>query len=68
MMNDYQQNGYQNGYQQNGFNDEKRQLDDDAFGAKGNIVAAFDVFRKSTKTTQLSPNQQGGPPLTSTPT
>lgn len=42
-MNDYQQNGYQNGYQ-----DEKRHLDEDAFGAKtGNIVSAFDAFRKS---------------------
>lgn len=42
-MNDYQQNGYQNGYQ-----DEKRHLDEDAFGAKtGNIVSAFDAFPKS---------------------
>lgn len=42
MMNDYRQNGYQNGY-----HDEKQHLDEDAFGAKsGNIVAAFDVFRK----------------------
>lgn len=29
----------------NGYNDEKRQLDDDAFGAKGSIVSAFDAFR-----------------------
>jgi hypothetical protein len=44
-MNDYQQNGYQNGYQ-----DEKRHLDEDAFGAKaGNIVSAFDAFRKSSR-------------------
>lgn len=26
--------------------DEKQHLDDDAFGAKGNIVSAFDAFRK----------------------
>ncbi|CCC12416.1 hypothetical protein SMACR_05593 [Sordaria macrospora] len=31
----------------NGYNDEKRQLDDDAFGAKGSIVSAFDAFPKS---------------------
>lgn len=24
---------------------EKREMDDDAFGAKGNIVSAFDAFR-----------------------
>lgn len=29
----------------NGFQDHK--LDDDAFGAKGSIVSAFDAFRKS---------------------
>ncbi|KAJ9133477.1 DUF1692-domain-containing protein [Coniochaeta hoffmannii] len=47
MMNDYQQNDYQqNGYQ-NGYHDEKRHLDEDSFGAKGNIVAAFDAFPKS---------------------
>lgn len=28
----------------NGY-DEKRQLDEDAFGAKGSIVSAFDAFR-----------------------
>lgn len=27
--------------------DEKHGMDDDAFGAKGNIVSAFDAFRKS---------------------
>ncbi|KAK3957012.1 endoplasmic reticulum vesicle transporter-domain-containing protein [Pseudoneurospora amorphoporcata] len=31
----------------NGYNDEKRQLDDDAFGPKGSIVSAFDAFPKS---------------------
>jgi hypothetical protein len=29
----------------NGY-DDKRHLDDDAFGAKGSIVSAFDAFRK----------------------
>lgn len=29
----------------NGY-DEKRHLDDDAFGAKGGIVSAFDAFRE----------------------
>lgn len=43
MMNDYQQDGYQNG-----FHEEKRGLDEDAFGSKaGNLVSAFDAFRKS---------------------
>lgn len=28
----------------NGY-DEKRHLDEDSFGAKGNIVSAFDAFR-----------------------
>ena len=27
--------------------DEKHAMDEDAFGAKGNIVSAFDAFRKS---------------------
>lgn len=34
-----------NGYHENGYH-EKREMDEDAFGAKGNIVSAFDAFRK----------------------
>jgi len=32
----------------NGY-DEKHHLDEDAFGAKGSIVSAFDAFRKSAR-------------------
>jgi hypothetical protein len=56
MMNDYQ-NGYQNGH-----HDEKRQLDEDAFGSKaGNIVSAFDAFRGLT---QFLPRTPGLAPYT----
>jgi hypothetical protein len=37
-------NGHDNGY---GYQEKHAQLDEDAFGPKGNIVSSFDAFRES---------------------